>query len=282
MMTHNLPPLRIGDSFRTGDIAFNLVVKPGSLAIEVVGTAYFLPEKDAKELELILEGSVSTTAFGIGGTANGLWHNPFGLCRELVLGPQLGLKIELSYAGGVPQNFALVAGGKWREMELQLALQVGPEPLLSFEMSNVDIGKIISMASDGELNAVSPNNKLGESQYLLQLIVPSRRTSSSSNTSKSTRRLVERTCLASITSQGFFSSEYPPSLLQNFFKFLLRLGRWTAGPLLCLSALKIFLSNNRNLPTLGGLPLWPRTMANAAARFFILFFFGLEELPGGR
>jgi hypothetical protein len=128
LRTTNLPPLRIGDNFWTGDIALDLVVGTAGLKISFRAKAYFRPSEKEQPLELEIAAALEPVGFEISGSMKGLWRNPFGLCEDLVLGPDLIIALQLSYASAAPTRFSFVGGVKVGRAGGRLDLQVSANP----------------------------------------------------------------------------------------------------------------------------------------------------------
>lgn len=133
LKTQNLPKLKIGDNFETGDVQLILDMTPvgPALSFKVDGTLTLHGDKkpNAKKdkLKFELKGTLDATSVSIEGTMKGDWVNPFDLSPKMTIGPELSLGLGISYAG-VPDKFGFKGGIKIGKVSAQVDVQASKDP----------------------------------------------------------------------------------------------------------------------------------------------------------
>ncbi|WWC92278.1 uncharacterized protein L201_007232 [Kwoniella dendrophila CBS 6074] len=128
IQTRNLTPIKLGDNFRTGDLALKLMVGTAALTLQFEASAWWKPQDNEKELQLTLIAGITMEGLKIGGTLLGYWNNPFGLCERLILGPNLTLILVISFAGGLPTDFTFLGGAMIGETKGHLVIRADVDP----------------------------------------------------------------------------------------------------------------------------------------------------------
>jgi hypothetical protein len=153
LQTTNLPPLRIGEDFWTGNLQLKLDcdVGKGSLAVSFDAQAFYRPGKDQLPLEFHVGAAIGSDAFTLSGSMSGYWRNPFGLCSELVLGPDLIIQLEVLYGAETPKRFAFVGEACIGKVRGRLDLQIAADPrqqVISAEFENLALSDVVLLLAD--------------------------------------------------------------------------------------------------------------------------------------
>lgn len=125
--TTNLPPLQLGEDFKTGDVKLNLAIDNMGPKVSFTVGAEMTVHGHKEKLHFEITGTLNAVGVEITGSMDGHWHNPFDLSPKLSVGPNLVLTMQISYALA-PTKFGFVGGLKIGKVTGGLALQVAATP----------------------------------------------------------------------------------------------------------------------------------------------------------
>ncbi|KAG8777477.1 hypothetical protein FRC16_004134 [Serendipita sp. 398] len=148
----------IGQGIITDPISLKIVLG-GTPQLKIIGGA-FIPVEGRKEplhfhLDLTLETLTASATGQL--SAPGGWRNPFGISEQLVIGPDLALKVSIVYSTFFiqgPSGFGFVGGLKIGKVVGKMEFNIEEVPsrqLLSAKVENLDLHDLVEFA-----NNVSP------------------------------------------------------------------------------------------------------------------------------
>ncbi|KAK4161616.1 hypothetical protein QBC43DRAFT_302785 [Cladorrhinum sp. PSN259] len=147
--------LHLGRGIVTDPIELKLLLK-GDPELVITGGAKIPVQGQAEPLHFMLNlklDDLRASATGHLATKGG-WKNPFGICKDLVLGPDLALSIDILYETFLitgPCGFGFVGGAAVGKKQAQLAFQVDEIPskeLLSAKLENLCIVDAIAFTNE--------------------------------------------------------------------------------------------------------------------------------------
>lgn len=127
LKTTNLPKLRIGDEFETGDVELILGMTTLGPQLSLAATATLQLHGNKDNLKFKIVGVLDTIGVTITGIMEGNWHNLFDLCQSLTIGPKLELTLGVSYAL-TPTEFGFVGGMTIGKVRGDVAVKASKDP----------------------------------------------------------------------------------------------------------------------------------------------------------
>ncbi|KAH7093457.1 hypothetical protein FB567DRAFT_609954 [Paraphoma chrysanthemicola] len=148
----------LGSGVTTGPLGIELQAGIGATPPRMMLQASMnIPVPDQTDpLVFMLGLALEPTAAEGSAEMRGWWNNPFGISKQIAIGPVLAVALKLQYAGGIPSSLAFVGGVKIGSKILQVSFKIGDQPLLAASTNNLALSDIISFANDiAEVNIPS-------------------------------------------------------------------------------------------------------------------------------
>lgn len=131
--------LPIGHGIKADSIS--LEIRLGQLPSLYLKGGLEIPIKDQKPLHFTLDCRLEAdSSLTLGGLLSDVyWDNPFNLCRDLRLGPELGLSVTVLLSTVTPTAFGIKGQFQFKKIRVKLDMKIGARPSCKFATCSFEI-----------------------------------------------------------------------------------------------------------------------------------------------